>query len=237
MLDHHHQRLHLVQVYQDQAFLDQALQGQVVVLFLVVLFLVVLFLEDLFLEVQVLQPRMIMKKSMKEATALESAGHHQDLLPEVHHQLAQDQPMVVWQHLAGNSLTMELTSGSMMQEQLPRHLELQQGQDLSEQGLVLVQLILICQGLEQEVRLERLQAHMTVAGNYSLMEVTGEDKKPTHLTHLVLDLEGAPQEDPLTNKLVFLHKIIPRVHLFGFFTLCFYSSKRKKVQLQLNFSS
>ena len=237
MLDHHHQRLHLVQVYQDQAFLDQALQGQVVVLFLVVLFLVVLFLEDLFLEVQVLQPRMIMKKSMKEATALESAGHHRDLLPEVHHQPAQDQPMVVWQHLAGNSLTMELTSGSMMQEQLPRHLELQQGQDLSEQGLVLVQLILICQGLEQEVRLERLQAHTTVAGNYSLMEVTGEDKKPTHLTHLVLDLEGAPQEDPLTNKLVFLHKIIPRVHLFGFFTLCFYSSKRKKVQLQLNFSS
>ena len=138
MLDHRHQRLHLVQVYQDQAFLDQALQGQVVVLFLVVLFL----------EVQVLQPRMIMKKSMKEATALESAGHHQDLLPEVHHQLAQDQPMVVWQHLAGNCLTMELTSGSMMREQLPRHLELQQGQDLSEQGLVLVQLILICQGLE-----------------------------------------------------------------------------------------
>ena len=209
MLDHHHQRLYLVQVYQDQAYLDQV----------VVLFLEVLFLEVLFLEVQVLQTPMIMKKSMKEATVLESAGHHLDLHPEVHHQPAQDQPMVVWQHLDGNSLTMEHISGSMMLEQLPRHLELQQDQDLSELGLVLVQLILICQGLEQEVRLERLRVHMTVAGNYSLMEVTGEDKKPTHLTHLVLDLEGATLEDPLTNKLVFLHEIMPRVNLFGFY-LC-----------------
>ena len=95
-----------------------------------------------------------------------------------------------------------------MQGQLPRHLELLQVQDLS--GLVLVQLIWICQDLEQEVRLERLQAPMTVAGSFSLMEATEEDRKLIHLTHpglglvlvLGLDLEGVRPGDQLINKLV-----------------------------------